>query len=242
MKKTICTMCMLGMFLFASTSVLAETITLATGEWPPFMGKDIDGHGLHSKMLKTVFAEMGHEVDIKFMPWKRVYELTKKGDYVAAFSWLKTPARQKEMLFPENELALSREVGFYKKSKFPNGLAIKSIDDIKKQNLKVVGISAYWYEEPIKAKGIKANFVSNADLAWKMMAGGRGDLMIANANVGTMESQSFLGQGKDKEFGMTAPIKIQPLYVIFSKNHPRGKELIQAYDAAISRLKAAGAL
>ncbi len=241
MKKKIL-LCVIGIFLMGAGPSMGETITLATGEWAPFIGETLTDYGLHTKIIKQVFTEMGYEVKLEFMPWKRVYELTKKGVYPASFTWSKTPDRMDEMLYPENELSLSKEVGFYKASQFPNGLVVNSIDDIKAQDLKVVGIASYWYEKVLKEKGIKIHIVSTSELAWKMLNGGRADLMIENSDVGKAESQTILGAGKDKDFKMTAPLKSQQMYLIFSRVHPKSKTLVKEYDAAVSTLKASGAL
>ena len=233
---------MAGFCMTMTSPAFGETITLATGEWSPFIGETLNDYGLHSKIIKTVFTEMGYEVKLEFMPWKRVYELTKKGNYIATFTWSKTPERQEEMLYPKNVLSLSKEVGFYKKDKFPNGLSVNSIDDIKTQNLKVVGIASYWYEKALKDKGIKMHIVSTGELAWKMLNAGRADLMIENVDVGKAESQTALGQGKNEMFEITAPLKTQEMFLIFSRVHPKSKEIIKKYDEAVDRLKAAGKL
>ncbi|MCG8632494.1 MAG: transporter substrate-binding domain-containing protein [Desulfobacterales bacterium] len=240
--KKIYTGIVLGIFLLLSGPSYGETIVFATGEWPPFIGETLDDYGLHSRILKKVFVKMGHEVKFEFMPWKRVYELTKKGDYIATYTWSKTPEREGEMFYPANELSLSKEVGFYKKSKFPNGLAVSSLDDIKTQNLKVVGIASYWYEKALKEMGIKVHIVSTGELAWKMLNGGRADILIENIDVGKAESQTALGAGKDAGFGMTEPVKTQQMYLIFSRVHPRSKEIMAEYDETVSKMKAAGEL
>ncbi|WDP88371.1 MAG: transporter substrate-binding domain-containing protein [Desulfobacter sp.] len=241
MKKKIVFL-VFGIFLLGTIPCFGETITLATGEWAPFIGETLDGYGLHSKIIKKVFKEMGHEVQFEFMPWKRVWELTKKGEYVATFTWSKTKDRVDQMLYPVNELSLSKEVGFYKKSRFPDGLKVKSLDDLKAQNLKVVGIASYWYEEELKKRGVKLHVVSTGALAWKMLNAGRADLMIENIDVGNAEAQTTLGKGKNEDFGNTAPLKTQKMYLVFSRVHPKSKALLNEFDATVSRLKAEGAL
>ncbi len=241
MKKNYCIL-VLGLALLFSGPSFGETIVFATGEWPPFIGETLSDYGLHSQVLKKVFTKMGHEIELEFMPWKRVYELTKKGDYIATYTWSKTPERQEEMYYPTNELFLSKEVGFYKKSKFPNGLTVSSLDDIKSQNLKVVGISSYWYEKALKDMGIKIHVVSTGELAWKMLNGGRADIMIENVDVGKAESQAALGKGKNAEFGMTDPLKSQKMFLIFSRVHPKSKAIMTQYDETVSKMKAAGEL
>jgi len=241
MKKNIFIF-VLGLFLMAPGSSFGDTIVFAIGEWPPFIGETLPDYGFHTKIVKKVFTEMGHEIEFEFLPWKRAYEMTKKGRYLATFSWNKTPERQEEMFYPENELALSKEVGFYKKSRFPNGLTIKTIEDIKNQNLKVVGIASYWYEKAFKDMGINLHIVSTAGSAWKMLNANRVDLMIENSDVGKAESQAALGQGKDAEFGVTSPLRTGEMFILFSRVHPKGKEIMNQYDATVSKLKAAGKL
>lgn len=238
--KKIAAMVVIALSLFMAGPVSGETIVLATGEWAPFIGETLDDYGLHSQILKKVFSEMGHELQLDFMPWKRVYQLTKKGEYVATYTWSKTPERAEEMFYPKNELSISKEVGFYKKSRFPDGLKITSFEDIKAQDLKVVGIASYWYEKIFKDQGIRSHIVSTSELAWKMLNGGRVDLMIENIDVGKAEAQTALGVGKDVEFAMTDPLKTQTMYLIFSRVHPKSKELMTQYDAAVDKLKAAG--
>ena len=223
----------LGLTLLASGPSFGDTIVFAIGEWPPFIGKNLPDYGLHTKIVKKVFAEMGHTAKFEFMPWKRAYEMTKKGNYIATYSWTKTPERQNEVFFPKNELAFSKEVGFYKKSNFPNGLTIKTIEDIKSQNLKVVGIASYWYEKVFKKMGIKIHIVSTADLAWKMLNYGRADILIENSDVGKIELQETLGQGKNAEFGMTDSIRTGEMFILFSRAHSKSKEIISQYDETV---------
>ena len=241
MKKMVI-MLALSLGLFTSAPAMGETVVFATGEWAPFIGETLPEYGLHPQIITKVFTKMGYDVKFDFMPWKRVYQLTKKGDYIATFTWSKTPERAEEMFFPKNELSLSKEVAFYKKSKFPDGLTLSGLGDIKTKNLKVVGIASYWYEKALKDLGIKVHIVSTGDLAWKMLNGGRADIMIENYDVGNAESQAYLGQGKNAEFGITEPLKTQQMYLVFSRVHPKAKEVMAKYDETVAAMKAAGEL
>lgn len=241
MNRTIVLLSLTVSIFFASMAG-ANTLVLATGEWAPFIGAKEPGNGLHSKIISKIAAKMGYEVQFDYMNWKRAYELTKKGDYIASFTWSDTPARRGEVLYPVNELALSKEVGFYKKSKFPEGLNVKSLEDIKSQGLEPVGIASYWYEKVYKEVGIKAHTVADANVAWKFLDKGRADILVENIDVGKAAINSLLGAGKDAEFGMTEPVKSQKMYLVFSKNHPDSEAVIKLYDKAVEELKAAGEL
>lgn len=90
--------------------------------------------------------------------------------------------------------------------------------------------------------GIKIHIVSTANLAWKMLNGDRADILIENSDVGKAELQATLGQGKDAEFGLTDPIKTGAMFILFSRVHPKSKEIMNQYDETVSKLKAAGDL
>lgn len=240
--KKLCVILTLCLSLFFSTQSMGETVVLATGEWAPFIGSALPDKGLHTKVLDKIFTKMGYEIQPEFMTWKRAYELTKTGKYVATYTWSKTPERETEIFYPKNELSISKEVAFYKKSRFPEGLTINNLDDIKKQNLKVVGIASYWYEKELKSKGIEIHLVPKAELAWKVLDKGRADLMIENVDVGSEEMKTALGDEKASDYATTSPLKTQTMYLLFSKNHPDSEKIMNEYDEAVSKLKASGEL
>jgi len=48
--------------------VAAQTITLATMNWPPFYSNDLPEHGFFTAISKEAFKRTGYEMKVKFFP------------------------------------------------------------------------------------------------------------------------------------------------------------------------------
>ncbi|CUH54313.1 transporter substrate-binding domain-containing protein [Shimia sp. R11_0] len=211
-------------------SAQAETITFAAGEWAPYIGAELPNNGLHSERVREVMKAAGYDIALEYMPWKRSFELTKKGDYVATFSWSRTDERLADFHYPEVAVDDQTDVIFYSKSKYPDGLNVASIDDIQAQGLSVIGYSGYWYEAEYNKRGMEMRTVTTPESAWKLLNSGRVDVLIENRVVGELSVQEVLGDAAG-DIAVAAEVRAAPVYVLFSKAHPDGAAMRDAWDA-----------
>ncbi len=225
-----------------ASEVQADEIKLATGEWSPFMSKNLPGFGPHTKRTRLIFKEAGFDAEFNFFPWNRSYNLVKTGQYIATFSWFHTPERAAEMMYPKNPIAVAATVVFYKKDKFPNGLVFESYEDLAQKGLKIVGVKSYWYEAALKKAGADAHLVSRSELAWKILASDRADILMDELSVGRSDIVKFLGANAALAYTHTNPVTEDPMYILFSKLHPRAQEVMEKYDAAFEKLQSLGQL
>lgn len=64
----------------------AQTITLATLEWPPYVGEKLAQQGGSAAVVRAAFQAVGVEVKFKFVPWTRAVQLgTFSKDYAGYF-------------------------------------------------------------------------------------------------------------------------------------------------------------
>lgn len=224
---------MLALLIMVVTVFGAEKITFATGEWAPFISEEEEGYGIHAKRVKKIFEAMGYEVEFEFLPWKRAYTLVKRGKLPASFSWMHTKEREDEMFYPKHHLAESQEVVFYRKDKFPDGIKFNELCDLK--DYKFAGIKSYWYEKALRDCGIFLHTISDAAPAWRFINKGRADLMIENIDVGPEMLKDALGD-EAANFTHSKPVKSSKMYVIFSRVHDQGKELMEAFDKKMEEL------
>jgi polar amino acid transport system substrate-binding protein len=66
--------------------VLTGFVNLAATEYPPYYGKDLEGHGFMTELIIEAFAGVGYDVTVKFLPWKRALESAKSGKYDGLFT------------------------------------------------------------------------------------------------------------------------------------------------------------
>ena len=136
-------------------------VLFAVGEWPPMITENAAGYGIHTKRVTEVFEAMGYRVRYVFVSWRRAYEQTIAGQYAATFSWIWTDERAAEVLYPRYPIARARQIGFYRKDRFPVGLDVNAIADIAPLGLRPVGVASYWYEVEFRRLGIQAEIVTH---------------------------------------------------------------------------------
>ncbi|MES0884797.1 substrate-binding periplasmic protein [Roseibium sp. SCP14] len=222
----------LSMLMMTSlaSQVRAETFTFAIGEWPPFISQHAPGFGLHSQKVTEVFKSRGHDAQFEFLPWRRSLALTKQGSLAATFSWSYVKARTADYHYPKTPIDTLKDVYFYAKHRFPEELPPLSFEDLKGRGLTVVGIAGYWYQEPLEKIGVTFQSVATEEQAWTMLLHGRADIYIENDIVGREHSRTILGQ-EAAGIGMSEPIRIEPLFILFSKNHPDGAKMLEIWDS-----------
>ncbi|GAA0773994.1 transporter substrate-binding domain-containing protein [Roseibium denhamense] len=214
-----------------TTAAKAETLQIGVGEWAPYIGEALPDQGLHTKRVMDVLNAAGYnDLELVFQPWKRSYEVAKRGDYVATFSWSHSDEREADFIYPEVPLEEQTDVIFYSKAKHPDGISATSIEDIKAQGLQVVGLAGYWYESALKDAGVDIHIVSSEDNAWKFLQAGRADIMIENEVVGGLSVENILGADAS-DIGKGAVLRTVPMYVMFSKAHPEAEAMAKAWDA-----------
>jgi len=213
----------------ASSAAGAKTVRLAIGEWAPFVSEAEPGYGSYTQDLTRFLSEVGLEPRYHFHPWRRSLELVRVGESVATFPWSYTNDRAEDFLYPEHPIGRLNDVMFFKADRFPDGLPAKTLEDLKSGNLRVVGISGYWYQEILADMGVSFFEVSYEEEAWKMLRHGRADVFIENDIVGRKTVRKFLGD----DAGLIAeskPFRTVPVYVLFSKQHPMGAHLKDLWD------------
>lgn len=80
--------------LFQGGSAKAETINIATGEYPPFLSEQLPEHGVIGAIVTAAIKAQGGEVSYTYLPWKRGYIEAEQGTYVATFPYLKIAERE----------------------------------------------------------------------------------------------------------------------------------------------------
>ena len=206
-------------------------IQFVIGEWPPMVTETMPGFGKHSERVRQIFAEMGYRVKFVFLSWQRAFELTRRGDYVATFSWLSSKDRMAQFHIPTQPIAHSKQVGFYKKSRFPDGLEVNGFDDLLTFGIRPIGVSSYWYEEEFAKRNIDAEIAANIESAWRFLDAERADILFEEEEVGWLDMANFLGESVVDAFDTTEPLTTDDMFILFSRNHPHGERLSQEFDA-----------
>lgn len=132
--------CTLACLLSPSSAQTPRTIRFAGEEWPPFLGRELPGDGLHGALLQAVFSQLGYTARIDYFPWKRAMELgLHDARYAGLVAVWRTPEREKLCHFSA-PVGTTQTVLAYLKDKPVRAAAL---DQLRGQRLGIVAGYAY---------------------------------------------------------------------------------------------------
>jgi len=226
----------LAVLLSAAVSAQAETVHLATLDWPPYIGQDLPGQGYVAEVVREAFARSGRDVEFHFRPWKRTLEETREGIWQGYLPEYHSRALEQDFAFstplPGGILVLLAKAG-----KAP---AITSIQDLAPYRLGVV--RGYVNTREIDQADLPNRQEFNDDLTvLKLLLRERVDVAVMDLNVARYLERTQLGGGAQFE-ALEPPLEEKLLYVCFPKCREDHLRLLAAFEKGIMSMRRDGAL
>ncbi len=234
MKKTVCLS--FALLMVTLSSATAKNFEILTGEWAPYVSKEMKDGGPTAIIVSEALKAAGHTANFKYVPWKRTEVMTQQGKAVATFPWTSTKDFEKTC-FLSTPIASQSMVFFYMKDKLGEW-DYTGLDQLKA--LKVGGSQGYSYVRIFKDAGIKANYAPNIESALKMLVHGRVDVVPESLLVGWQTVKTKLPSHESKIASSKTPLFKKPLHLMVSKAHPDGQVLIDAFEKGFKIIKSNG--
>ena len=217
----------------------ADTIHVVTGNnYPPFTDENLPGGGMSTEIVELAFKKVGHQAHISFRPWKRGYEETKKGGFVATFPYIKTEERLKDFHYSQPITTVYTRVFVVKDS------PIRELQDLTGRRICVplgYGVSKR-FDEMLK-KGLFNAEATPVDLAGclRMMLSGRKDFFIINEINGWAIIRETFNTTENFRT-LNATFKEETHHLIVSKTTADGECMLKAFDRGLDQLREDGTL
>ncbi len=231
---TVCLAC--ASVVFAASP--PQTIRLANGEWPPYTGQYLPGHGCDSQVVAESFALEGIRVEYEFLPWARGLLLSQNGVVDGAIEWAGTPEQRRTHFVSEEPLSRQQWVFFHRRnSPYP----WQRLEDLKDRT---IGLTiGYAYNDVFAAlrKQHPAMFKEAASdlLNFKKLLSGRIDLFPIERAVGYHLIGNELSP--EEQAGLTEdplPVAEFTTHLLLSRAHPENEQRMQLFEQGLRRLKA----
>ncbi|MBO6827526.1 MAG: transporter substrate-binding domain-containing protein [Sneathiella sp.] len=217
--------------LLLFTLYSSADIRLATGEYIPYTSQEIVGGGRSTELVQRVFKEMNEPMLIDFLPWKRVRAEVENGTYVAAFPYMKTHERRREFLFSDPILVWESDIYASRDTT----IQYQDFSDLSGYTQCLpLGNAGHPTLDEMYRQG-KIQRVSPVS-CWKMLLRGRADFMVEDREVAKAQLLRTLGDDRDQIKTLAHGVRFDFGYVIFSKQHPRAKELLEKFNKALRQL------
>ena len=232
------------LLLFGSqlfTAVLASepnqdnSLSVVTLNWEPFYAESLPDGGLVSDIVRASFAHSGFDITIKFVPWDRALDSSAKAkEDVLMGLWF---AEERTQVYHFSEPFLANRVVFVKAA--GDDFEFDGIDSLYGKKVGTIRKYVYLKEfldnpriEKIPVSGLTANL--------KKVAKGRVDLTLDDEIVIKDLINRELPELKDKLSFTRNALEEKPLYIASSRQHPRGEEIISAFNKGLAQIRADG--
>jgi polar amino acid transport system substrate-binding protein len=222
--------------------VRAETITVATGEFPPWTTESARYDGFVNRVVAAAFARGGIAVKFIYMPWKRAEAETKLGRYDASAVWFANPGSESDFVLSD-PISQHKEVFFYLKSKpFPRW---ETLSDLR--GLKLGATLGYTYTGEFwamaQAGTLHVDVAGRDVLNLKKVLAGRIDAFPLDEVTGWLllsNTELFLPGIKDLFATAARPLRSTPGYLRFPRQQARTSYLVGKFNAGLLELKSDG--
>jgi polar amino acid transport system substrate-binding protein len=222
--------------------VRAETVTIATGEFPPWTDESARYGGFVNRVVTAAFARSGIDVKFTYMPWKRAETETKLGHYDASAVWFASQASESDFVLSA-PVSNHKEVFFHLKSKpLPHWETLSDLNGIKiGATLGYTYTSEFW--AMANAGKINVEVTPRDVLNLKKLVAGRIDAFPLDEMTGWLllsNTELFLPGIKDLFTTGARPLRVTPGYLRFPRRQARTRYLVGKFNAGLLELKSDG--
>jgi len=232
--------------VFSQFVFAGQTVSLATLEWEPYIGPNMDNNGYVHEIVSESYKRAGIEVDIRFLPWARAVKTAETGKRDGLFPEYYDESRLKNFVFSES--FPGGPVGLYKRK--DNKISYV-VDPQHKQTEALKALKQYRFgvvrgyvntKEFDEATFLTKDIAKSDETNLKKLFKGRIDFIFIDKYVAkhiiVRKYPHFLSE---LEF-MEPPLEVKPLYIAFSKKAKNYQEKLKAFNDGLKKLREEGML
>lgn len=223
-------------FLLASWLLHADTVLLASSDYSPHSGEHLPQEGALTAIVRRAFALHGMEIEVHYMPFARAMQATKQGHYAGIIGVKHTPEREAHFYFP-SPIYHTSIVLFKRRSAQYN---FSSYLDLAHQGLRYGSVLGYSHPVGFLETNIRHYQVSNEERLFQLLAADRVDLIAGDKLNGIYLLEHEFPQYAKQIDWILPPIEQQPLYLLFSKQHPEAQRLAKLFNQGIEHMQRQG--
>ncbi|MEL6436384.1 MAG: transporter substrate-binding domain-containing protein [Pseudomonadota bacterium] len=236
MKILVSALCVALMALAQSAWAQEEALELASTEYPPFYGSELDDNGFVSEIVVEAFNRVGYGSKIDFLPWRRAYESGKAGNYDAVFTMWWRPERAEDYHFsdplPSNELVFVVRKG--------DGEVFEGYESLKG---KTIGFVRDYAAPPgFEQAGLRVSESRDDEENLRKLLRGRVDAVLADRIVAQHIINTEMPDEETAFAVLSPPVHIDIQYLAIPKVREGGTELMAAFNSALADMTSDGTL
>lgn len=225
--------------IVSSKPALAEKVSIAVGDWPPYLSEQLKHNGIIGHLLHDLFKEAGYELTLSFYPWSRAYSLAKIAKQDMTGVWMLKPEREED--FHYSDPVLNEQFVFFhlKSTQFD----WQSLDDLT--GLVMGGGSEYSYgpefDQALSAGKMTIERVPTKYQNWRKLLLGRIAIYPEEINVGYSSLKQLYPKDKvDLVTHHPKPLLNNVSYLLFPKSADTSLRRLKDFNKQLHSFRKSG--
>lgn len=213
-----------------------KKITIAVGEWPPYISQEKNHNGVISHLITDIFFDIGIEATLQFLPWSRAYNDTMNGLHSASAIWMDKKERKVDFIY-SNPVLIEQFVFFHHKD-LP--FDWNSLDDLKGFNMGGVYASSYGpaFDQALSAGKVTLERVKHPQQNFKKLLTKRIELFPFEINVGhSVLKNNFSEEQQLKITHNPKPLLNNSSFLLFPKSLKSSAELVVQFNQQLQKIR-----
>lgn len=215
------------------TSAWAGSASLATGDYPPFVGFNLPDGGVTAAIVKAAFKDQGVETELAYLPWKRGFIETGHGQYVGTFPYLRTPEREVEFVYSQPIYSDQFRLFVRRDSDVENNWHKKTLCVPLGYDTTQIGTFTQAHAISIETPPAISN-------CFKMLDIGRVDAVWVSELVGAETVASTLGKNANVRRLDLVLVGAVDYFLIVSRKLPNAQAWVNRFNAGLKRIQSNG--
>lgn len=215
----------------------SETITIATGEYPPWTSEKLAHGGFINRVVSSAFALHDIDVEFHYMPWKRALEATKVGQFNGSSFWAIDKDRQND--FFESDIVESDAFVFFHR----RSLQLSSWDSLDSLSKFHIGATrGYTYSEEFwrlrENNTLRISLVNDDITNLQRLIDDEIDLFPISLVTGQyLLKENFAPHKTLKVSAMPKPLNSDKVIILFSKADEINQKYTLLFNKGLAQLK-----
>jgi ABC-type amino acid transport substrate-binding protein len=212
-----------------------KKIVLVTDPWEPFYGPNLGNKGYISEITKEAFYNVGYDLEIKFVPWKRALEDSKEGKYDGVLGGFYNKERTKHFIYSDS-ISSSNMRFFARKG---NNIEYNTLSDLI--NYKIGVIRGYSYSNEFdNSNFLQKEEINNIEQNIQKLIYGRIDVFLESEEVVFWLLKTKLSQYRNEIVPLGQVYITNDLYILISKKSEHPKKIIEDFNKGLEQIKKDG--
>lgn len=215
----------------------AETITITTGEYPPWTSQSLKYGGYVNRVISEAFKRQGITVKYLYFPWKRAIETARSGEHAATSFWFYSKDREAD--FIHSEPVMNMKTVFFHLRTTPIPENWSSLEEF--QGFRIGATRGYTYTKAFwdmaKTGKLKVDVVTDDEQNMRKLLAGRIQAFPIDELTGwDLLNRKFAPAQRDLLTTTRRPLVTGNGYLLISRKYPNATQLANKFNLGLKQL------